>query len=72
MPQERRRRRGLGRGAALTGHGLSIARIDAVVTALRAIVEQRDDLVKTRTYRQPAPRRAHPPGSRRSSPGVER
>ncbi len=35
--------------AALTGHGLTTARIDATVTALRAIVEHRDDLVKTRT-----------------------
>ncbi|GAA4491274.1 hypothetical protein GCM10023094_55540 [Rhodococcus olei] len=36
--------------AALTGHGLTTARIDAEVTALRAIVEHRDDLVKTRTH----------------------
>ena len=35
--------------AALTGHGLTTARIDATATALRAIVEHRDDLVKTRT-----------------------
>lgn len=35
--------------AALTSHGLTTARIDATVTALRAIVEHRDDLVKTRT-----------------------
>ncbi|GAF43018.1 IS110 family RNA-guided transposase [Rhodococcus wratislaviensis] len=35
--------------AALTGHGLTTARMDATVTALRAIVEHRDDLVKTRT-----------------------
>ncbi|MDV6277847.1 transposase [Rhodococcus erythropolis] len=34
--------------AALTAHG-STARMDAAVTALRAIVEHRDDLVKTRT-----------------------
>ncbi|GAF46551.1 IS110 family transposase [Rhodococcus wratislaviensis] len=35
--------------AVLTGHGLTTARMDATVTALRAIVEHRDDLVKTRT-----------------------
>jgi len=35
--------------AALTAHGLTTARMDAAVTALRAIVEHRDDLVKTRT-----------------------
>lgn len=35
--------------AALTAQGLSTARMDAAVTALRAIVEHRDDLVKTRT-----------------------
>ena len=35
--------------AALTAHGLSTARMDAAVAALRAIVEHRDDLVKTRT-----------------------
>ena len=35
--------------AALTGHGLTSARMDGAVTALRAIVEHRDDLVKTRT-----------------------
>jgi transposase len=35
--------------AALTAHRLTTARIDATVTALRAIVEHRDDLVKTRT-----------------------
>ena len=33
--------------AAFTGHELSTARIDATVTALRAIVEHREDLVKT-------------------------
>ncbi|MDV6271462.1 IS110 family RNA-guided transposase [Rhodococcus globerulus] len=35
--------------AALTAHGLSTARMDAAVTALRAIVEHREYLVKTRT-----------------------
>lgn len=35
--------------AALTAQGLSTARMDAAVTALRAIVEPRDGLVKTRT-----------------------
>jgi hypothetical protein len=35
--------------AALTAQGLSTARMDAAVTALRAIVEHREDLVKTRT-----------------------
>ncbi|MCX5042693.1 transposase [Aldersonia sp. NBC_00410] len=35
--------------AALTAHALSTAHIDATVTALRAVVEHRDDLVKTRT-----------------------
>ena len=35
--------------AALTSRSLNNAEIDAVTTALRAIVEHRDDLVKTRT-----------------------
>jgi transposase len=35
--------------AALTSRSLNSAEIDAVTTALRAIVEHRDDLVKTRT-----------------------
>ncbi|MFD6061334.1 hypothetical protein [Rhodococcus wratislaviensis] len=35
--------------AALTAHGLTATWMDAAVTALRAIVEHRDDLVKTRT-----------------------
>lgn len=35
--------------AALHAHGLNTARMDATVTALRAIVEHRDDLVKIRT-----------------------
>lgn len=35
--------------AALTGPRLQSAHIDATITALRAIVEHRDDLVKTRT-----------------------
>ncbi|MFD6060203.1 IS110 family transposase [Rhodococcus wratislaviensis] len=35
--------------AALAGHGLTTARMGATTTALRAIVEHRDDLVKTRT-----------------------
>ena len=34
---------------ALTAQGLSTARTDAAVTALRAIAQHRDDLVKTRT-----------------------
>lgn len=37
------------RVAALTAQGLSTARMDAAVTSLRAIVEHREDLVKTRT-----------------------
>ena len=35
--------------AALTSPALSTAQIDAATTALRAVVEHRDDLVKTRT-----------------------
>ena len=35
--------------AALTSHALGPAKIDAATRALRAIVEHRDDLVKTRT-----------------------
>ena len=35
--------------AALTSRGLTTARMDSAVTALRAVVEHRDDLVKTRT-----------------------
>jgi transposase len=35
--------------AALTSPALGTARIDAATTALRAVVEHRDDLVKTRT-----------------------
>src|ERR1700753_3611494 len=35
--------------AALTSRGLNHAEIDSATTALRAIVEHRDDLVKTRT-----------------------
>jgi transposase len=35
--------------AALTSHALGTAQIDAATTALRAVVEHRDDLVKTRT-----------------------
>jgi transposase len=35
--------------AALTSHALGTAEIDAATTALRAVVEHRDDLVKTRT-----------------------
>ena len=35
--------------AALTSRNLNNAEIDATTTALRAIVEHRDDLVKTRT-----------------------
>ncbi len=35
--------------AALTSHALGTAEIDAATTALRAIVEHRDDRVKTRT-----------------------
>ena len=35
--------------AALTSHALGTAEIDAATTALRADVEHRDDLVKTRT-----------------------
>lgn len=34
--------------AALTGHGLTTARMDATITALRTIAPHRDDLVKTR------------------------
>ena len=37
------------RPAALTAQGLSTARMGAAVTAQRAILEHRDDLVKTRT-----------------------
>lgn len=35
--------------AALTSHTLNTAQTDAETTALRAVVEHRDDLVKTRT-----------------------
>ena len=35
--------------AALTSPALGTAEIDAATTALRAVVEHRDDLVKTRT-----------------------
>mgnify|MGYP003584132538 CR=1 FL=1 len=35
--------------AALTAHGLTTGRMDAAVTALRAIAPHRDDLIKTRT-----------------------
>jgi transposase len=35
--------------AALTSRTLNTAKIDAATTALRAVVEHRDDLVKTRT-----------------------
>ncbi|MFC9769299.1 hypothetical protein [Rhodococcus jostii] len=47
-PQERNDTDAVSVGvAALTGHGLTTTRMDATVTALRAIVEHRDDLVKT-------------------------
>ncbi|GAF51482.1 IS110 family RNA-guided transposase [Rhodococcus wratislaviensis] len=59
--------------AALTAHGLTTARMDAAVTALRATVEHRDDLVKTRT--QTVNRLhvvLHPPDPRLRTPRPER
>ena len=51
--------------AALTATGFNTATIDAANTVVRALVEHRDDSVKTRApNRQSPPCTAHPPHTR--------
>jgi transposase len=59
--------------AALTSRTLNSADIDSTTRALRAVIEHRDDLVKTRNpNHQPTPCRAHPPDPRGRRTQVDR
>ena len=59
--------------AALTSRSLTTSEIDSATTALRALVDHRDDLVKdSDPDNQPAPHRPHSSGLRRRQPRLER